>query len=63
MQLQGLSPAIVVDCTLGGKGRGRRGGCWLVRELGGPFGLKLMIGNDSAEDTWDNDGVAKSPDD
>lgn len=37
-----------------------RGGCWLVR---GPLGSDVMIGNDGAEDTWDNDGVANSPDD
>lgn len=30
---------------------------------GGPLGSEIMIGNDGAEDTWDNDGVANSPDD
>lgn len=29
----------------------------------GPLGSEVMIGNDGAEDTWDNDGVENSPDD
>lgn len=28
-----------------------------------PLGSEVMRGNDGAEDTWDNDGVANSPDD
>lgn len=51
-QLQGLVPAIVVDGTQSRKDK-----------VGGPLSSELMIGNDGAEDTWDNDGVADSPDD
>lgn len=29
---------------------------------GGALGSELMIGNDGAGDTWDNDGVANAPD-
>lgn len=27
------------------------------------LGSELMIGNDGAQDTWDNDGAENSPDD
>lgn len=48
----------------GGKGRREGGGYWIVVCGGGlTLGSELMIGNDGAEDTWDNDGVANSPDD
>lgn len=42
--------------STGCMGAGRR----VVRR---PLGSVVMIGNDGAEDTWDNDGVANSPDD
>lgn len=29
---------------------------------GGALGSELMVGNDGAGDTWDNDGVANAPD-
>lgn len=54
-----FSPAIVVERT---QQRDRQGG-GRGGLLAGPLGSEVMIGNDGAEDTWDNDGVENSPDD
>lgn len=57
----GLSPAIVVDGTQSGRGVRRRGsGCGCGCGWGVPPGSGgIMTGNDGAQDTRDNDGVAK----
>lgn len=55
-QLQGLSLAIVVGPHRERERSRAAGG------RGGVLGSELMIGNDGAGDTWDNDGGANSPD-
>lgn len=48
--------------TARGVGKAAAGGGG-TRLAGRPSGSEVMIGNDGAGDTWDNDGVANSPDD
>lgn len=56
----GAFSTIVVDCTPGGKGRR---GSLVSGDGAGGLGSEVMMGNDGVEDTLDNDGGAKSPDD